>query len=144
MHKMEEMYTAWTPTRAFQFDPGTISCAARPSPSSMGDQRGTPFADSEGPAGTVQTAMDALRRPRPVRRCGLAELHRAVAVADKRFQGLDIDWARQVTVARRGREVVTASLIAVPAPGDPLDAAVVGRRMPNWRTRSVPMQGYPD
>ncbi len=81
---------------------------------------GQGFPDTEGPADIVQAAVDALRdgrnqyAPMP----GLPELRQAVAAANRRFYGLDIDWAREVTVTSGATEAITASLMAVVDPGD--------------------------
>jgi N-succinyldiaminopimelate aminotransferase len=81
---------------------------------------GQGFPDTEGPADVVQAAADALKDlrnqypPMP----GLPELRQAVAAANQRFYGLDIDWANEVTVTSGATEAVTASLMAVLDPGD--------------------------
>ena len=49
---------------------------------------------------------------------GLPELRKAVAVANKRFYDLDIDWATEVTVTSGATEAITASLMAILDPGD--------------------------
>jgi aspartate/methionine/tyrosine aminotransferase len=81
---------------------------------------GQGFPDTEGPADVVQAAADALEDgrnqypPMP----GLPELRRAVAAANQRFYGLDIDWAKEVTVTSGATEAITACLMAVIDPGD--------------------------
>lgn len=81
---------------------------------------GQGFPDTDGPADVVQAAADALMDgrnqypPMP----GVPELRQAVAAANKRFYGLDIDWAREVTVTSGATEAITASLMAVLDPGD--------------------------
>ena len=81
---------------------------------------GQGFPDTEGPADIVQAAADALHDSRnqypPMP--GLPELRQAVAAANNRFYGLDIDWARQVTVTSGATEAITACLMAVLDPGD--------------------------
>jgi N-succinyldiaminopimelate aminotransferase len=81
---------------------------------------GQGFPDTEGPADIVQAAADALNDSRnqypPMP--GLPELRQAVAVANNRFYGLDIDWATQVTVTSGATEAITACLMAVLDPGD--------------------------
>ena len=61
---------------------------------------GQGFPDTEGPADIVQAAADALNDSRnqypPMP--GVPELRQAVAAANRRFYGLDIDWAKEVTV----------------------------------------------
>lgn len=81
---------------------------------------GQGFPDAEGPADVIQAAADALRDnrnqypPMP----GVPELRQAVAAANKRFYGLDIDWAKEVTVTSGATEAITACLMAVLDPGD--------------------------
>lgn len=81
---------------------------------------GQGFPDTDGPADVLQAAADALRDgrnqypPMP----GVAELRQAVAAANNRFYGLDIDWGREVTVTSGATEAITASLMAVVDPGD--------------------------
>ena len=68
----------------------------------------------------MSAAADALKdgrnqyTPMP----GLPELRQAVAAANRRFYGLDIDWAKEVTVTSGATEAITACLMAVLAPGD--------------------------
>lgn len=81
---------------------------------------GQGFPDTDGPADVVQAAADALRDgrnqypPMP----GLPELRQAVANANKRFYGLDVDWASEVVVTSGATEAITACLMAVLNPGD--------------------------
>ncbi|WP_428537659.1 aminotransferase [Rhodopila sp.] len=81
---------------------------------------GQGFPDTDGPADIVQAACDALRDgrnqypPMP----GVADLRQAVAAANRRFYGLDIDGMRDVTVTSGATEAITASLMAVVDPGD--------------------------
>jgi N-succinyldiaminopimelate aminotransferase len=81
---------------------------------------GQGFPDTEGPADVVQAAADALHDSRnqypPMP--GMPELRQAVAAANRRFYGLDIDWAHEVTVTSGATEAITASLMAVIDPGD--------------------------
>lgn len=49
---------------------------------------------------------------------GTPNLRRAVAEHDKRFYGIDADWATQVTVTSGATEALTASLLALIDPGD--------------------------
>ena len=69
----------------------------------------------------IQAAADALLDDRnqypPMP--GVPELRQAVATANQHFYGLDIDWAKEVTVTSGATEAVTASLMAVIDPGDP-------------------------
>jgi aspartate/methionine/tyrosine aminotransferase len=81
---------------------------------------GQGFPDTEGPADVVQAAADALKDgrnqypPMP----GLPELRQAVALANRRFYGLDVDWASEVVVTSGATEAITACLMAVLNPGD--------------------------
>ncbi len=81
---------------------------------------GQGFPDTEGPADVVQAAADALKDgrnqypPMP----GLPELRQAVAAANRRFYGLQVDWAREVVVTSGATEAITACLMAVVNPGD--------------------------
>ncbi len=81
---------------------------------------GQGFPDTEGPADIVQAAADALKDgrnqypPMP----GLPELRKAVAAANRRFYGLDIDGMTEVTVTSGATEAITACLMAVLDPGD--------------------------
>ena len=69
---------------------------------------------------SCQAAADALKDgrnqypPMP----GVPELRQAVAAANQRFYGLDIDWAKEVTVTSGATEAITACLMAVLDPGD--------------------------
>ena len=85
---------------------------------------GQGFPDTDGPDDVVQAAADALRAdaqgssrnqypPMP----GVPELRQAVAAANQRFYGLDIDWASEVTVTSGATEAITACLMAVLDPG---------------------------
>ncbi len=81
---------------------------------------GQGFPDTEGPADVVEAAAAALRDnrnqypPMP----GVPELRQAVATANMRFYGLEVDWAREVTVTSGATEAITACLMAVLDPGD--------------------------
>jgi N-succinyldiaminopimelate aminotransferase len=81
---------------------------------------GQGFPDADGPADIVQAAVDALKdgrnqyAPMP----GVPELRQAVAAANRRFYGLDIDWTQEVTVTSGGTEAIAACLMAVLNPGD--------------------------
>ena len=81
---------------------------------------GQGFPDTEGPDDVLQAAADALTDARnqypPMP--GVPELRQAVAAANRRFYGLDIDWAAEVTVTSGATEAITASLMAVLDPGD--------------------------
>src|SRR5579862_3688947 len=81
---------------------------------------GQGFPDTEGPSDVVQAAADALKDgrnqypPMP----GVPELRQAVATANRRFYGLEVDWASEVVVTSGATEAITASLMAVLNPGD--------------------------
>ncbi len=81
---------------------------------------GQGFPDTEGPADIVQAAADALLDDRnqypPL--AGLAELRAAVAAANRRFYGLEIDPAAGVVVTSGATEAITACLMALINPGD--------------------------
>jgi N-succinyldiaminopimelate aminotransferase len=81
---------------------------------------GQGFPDTDGPQDVVQAAAEALTDSRnqypPMP--GLPELRQAVAMANKRFYDLDINWAKQVTVTSGATEAITACLRAVLNPGD--------------------------
>ena len=81
---------------------------------------GQGFPDTEGPADILQAAADALMDnrnqypPMP----GVPELRQAVAAANQRFHGLDVDWSHEVTITSGATEALAASLMAVVEPGD--------------------------
>jgi aspartate/methionine/tyrosine aminotransferase len=81
---------------------------------------GQGFPDTDGPEDIVRAAADALLDgrnqypPMP----GLPELRQAVAAHNRRFYGLEVDWAREVVVTSGGTEAITACLMAVLNPGD--------------------------
>ena len=81
---------------------------------------GQGFPDTEGPADVVRAAADALldQRNQYPPLTGLPELRQAVAEANRRFYGLDIDPAREVVVTSGATEAITACLMAVLNPGD--------------------------
>lgn len=81
---------------------------------------GQGFPDTDGPPDVIQAAVDALHDGRnqypPM--TGVAELREAVAAANKRFYGLDIDPNGEVVVTSGATEAITACLMAVIDPGD--------------------------
>jgi aspartate/methionine/tyrosine aminotransferase len=81
---------------------------------------GQGFPDVEGPADIVRAAADALMDGRnqypPL--TGVPELREAVAAANKRFWGLEIDPAAGVVVTSGATEAITACLMALLNPGD--------------------------
>jgi N-succinyldiaminopimelate aminotransferase len=81
---------------------------------------GQGFPDTDGPADVLKAAADALldgRNQYPPM-TGVPELRQAVAAANARFYGLEIDPATEVVVTSGATEAITASLMAVLDPGD--------------------------
>ncbi len=81
---------------------------------------GQGFPDTEGPADIVQAAAAALldQRNQYPPLTGLPELKAAVAAANARFYGLDIDPVSGVCVTSGATEAITACLMALLNPGD--------------------------
>ncbi len=81
---------------------------------------GQGFPDTEGPADVVQAAADALldHRNQYPPMTGVPELRQAVAHANQRFYGLDIDANSEVCVTSGATEAITACLMALINPGD--------------------------
>lgn len=81
---------------------------------------GQGFPDSNGPEDVVQAAADALtgqsNQYPPM--AGLPELRKAVAEHYGRHQGLDLDWASEVTVTSGATEALAAAILALVSPGD--------------------------
>lgn len=81
---------------------------------------GQGFPDQDGPADIVQVAAEALvtnlNQYSPM--TGLPELRKAVAAANRRFYGLDIDPNHGVVVTSGATEAITACLMALINPGD--------------------------
>ena len=81
---------------------------------------GQGFPDTEGPEDVIQAAADALRDGRnqypPM--TGVPELRQAVAHANARFYGLDVDPVTEVVVTSGATEAITACLMALLDPGD--------------------------
>jgi aspartate/methionine/tyrosine aminotransferase len=81
---------------------------------------GQGFPDYDGPADVIEAAANALRDGRnqypPM--TGVAELREAVAHANRRFYGLEVDPKTEVVVTSGATEAVTACLMAVLNPGD--------------------------
>ena len=81
---------------------------------------GQGFPDSDGPPDVLEAAAAALHDGRnqypPL--TGVPELRQAVAAANARFYGLDVDPATEVVVTSGATEAITASLMALLNPGD--------------------------
>ncbi len=81
---------------------------------------GQGFPDTEGPAAIVDAARrflaDGRNQYAPL--AGLPELRRAVARANERFHGLDIDPATEIVVTSGATEALFVSLAALLDPGD--------------------------
>src|SRR4051794_22625776 len=81
---------------------------------------GQGFPDTDGPADVLKAAADALMDGRnqypPM--SGVPELRQAVAAANARFYGLEVDPASEVVVTSGATEAITACLMAVVDPGD--------------------------
>ncbi len=81
---------------------------------------GQGFPDTDGPADVLQAAADALfdgRNQYPPM-SGVPELRQAVAAANQRFYGIDIDPDSEVVVTSGATEAITACLMALINPGD--------------------------
>jgi aspartate/methionine/tyrosine aminotransferase len=81
---------------------------------------GQGFPDYDGPSDVIHAAAAALldgRNQYPPM-TGVAELRDAVAAANRRFYGLDVDPKTEVVVTSGATEAITACLMAVLNPGD--------------------------
>ncbi len=81
---------------------------------------GQGFPDYDGPSDVIHAAAAALldgRNQYPPM-TGLPELRNAVAAANRRFYGLEVDPAKEVVVTSGATEALTACLMAVLNPGD--------------------------
>ena len=81
---------------------------------------GQGFPDTDGPADVLQAAADALfdgRNQYPPM-SGVPELRQAVAAANRRFYGLEVDPDSEVVVTSGATEAITACLMALLNPGD--------------------------
>jgi len=81
---------------------------------------GQGFPDYDGPEDVIEAAAAALKDGRnqypPM--TGVPELRRAVADANRRFYGIEVDPDREVVVTSGATEAITACLMAVLNPGD--------------------------
>ncbi len=81
---------------------------------------GQGFPDTDGPRDVRQKAAEiALDGPNQYPPMpGSPELRQAVAAANARFYGLDVDWREQVLVTSGGTEALAAAAMAFLCPGD--------------------------
>jgi aspartate/methionine/tyrosine aminotransferase len=81
---------------------------------------GQGFPDTEGPADVVRAASDALldNRNQYPPLTGVPELRAAVAAANQRFYGIELNPATEVCVTSGATEAITACLMALLNPGD--------------------------
>jgi aspartate/methionine/tyrosine aminotransferase len=81
---------------------------------------GQGFPDEDGPADVRRAAADALldQRNQYPPMTGLPELRVAVAAANRRFWGIEVDPASEVVVTSGATEAITACLMALLDPGD--------------------------
>jgi N-succinyldiaminopimelate aminotransferase len=81
---------------------------------------GQGFPEGTGPADVRAKAQDALENGwnqyPPM--MGLPELREAVATHNKRFYGIDVDWAEETMVTSGATEALAASLLGLIEPGD--------------------------
>lgn len=81
---------------------------------------GQGFPDTDGPEDVIAAAAAALldQRNQYPPLAGVPELRAAVADANRRFYGLEVDPTREVVVTSGATEAITACLMAVLDPGD--------------------------
>src|SRR5690349_19101296 len=81
---------------------------------------GQGFPDDAGPEDIRQKAADAVihgsNQYPPM--LGVSELRQAIADHYRRFQGVSLDWEREVMVTSGGTEALAAALLALVQPGD--------------------------
>ncbi|MGC9270281.1 aminotransferase [Acidiphilium sp.] len=81
---------------------------------------GQGFPDTDGPADVIEAAAAALKDGRnqypPL--TGVPELREAVAAANRRFYGIEVDPNTEVVVTSGATEAITACLMALLNPGD--------------------------
>ena len=81
---------------------------------------GQGFPDDEGPddvrAAAARAILDGPNQYPPM--MGLPALRQAVAAANKRFYGLDVDWQKEVMVTSGATEALADCLMALLNPGD--------------------------
>ena len=81
---------------------------------------GQGFPDEDGPADVLRAAADALldQRNQYPPMTGLPDLRAAVAAANRRFWGIEVDPGSEVVVTSGATEAITACLMALLDPGD--------------------------
>jgi aspartate/methionine/tyrosine aminotransferase len=81
---------------------------------------GQGFPEEDGPRDILEAAaratLDSPNQYPPMR--GLPELRQAVAAHYREHQGIDLDWAREVTITSGATEAIAAALLAFVEPGD--------------------------
>ncbi|MEQ1930199.1 MAG: aminotransferase [Parvularculaceae bacterium] len=81
---------------------------------------GQGFPDEDGPRAILEAAADAIltRQNQYAPVAGVPELREAVARANKRFQGLDVDWKSETLVVAGATEGLAACFFGFLKPGD--------------------------
>ncbi len=81
---------------------------------------GQGFPDTDGPAGVIEVAVDALRggRNQYAPGTGVPELREAIAAHQKRFYGVDVDPDSEVGVTTGATEAIASALLGLVDPGD--------------------------
>lgn len=81
---------------------------------------GQGFPEDAGPEDVrrkaAEAAVDGYNQYPPM--LGLPELRQAIAAHYKRFQGLDLDWQREVMVTSGGTEALAGAILGLIEPGD--------------------------
>jgi len=110
---------------------------------------GQGFPDTDGPQVVKDAAVRAIQEGRgnqypPVH--GLPELRRAIAEHQRRFYGIELDWATDVCVATGASEAIVATLLALVDTGDEVvmfapwfDVYAAGISLANGVRREVPL-----
>ncbi len=81
---------------------------------------GQGFPDTDGPEAVRRVAAEALlaRSNQYPPMLGVPELRQAVAAANRRFYGLDVDWQSEVLVTSGATEALSDCMAALLEPGD--------------------------
>jgi N-succinyldiaminopimelate aminotransferase len=81
---------------------------------------GQGFPDTDGPEAVRRIAADALlnRSNQYPPMLGLPELRQAVATANRRFYGIQVDWQREVLITSGATEALSDCMAALLRPGD--------------------------